>query len=438
MKDIDFDELDRAVTSLMGGVKPQSESKSAKTLTISSTLKDDEDPQFEKIKQAAEKIGSEAIYMPTENTEVIQSSPLDGTNTLILSQEPEQPAKQPDMPAATEAPVESMAARPEAAPEQPEEATATPKPQPTGNAPGSLATQRPAGGRFMDVMHPSSDMSTPTTAPAPKRPSRVGATLNVPTPPPRPEAKPTPVAQPAPVVAPETSPVTPAPIPQPPVAEAPAPTAGPVADVSFESSLPVADTQVQLPPAPLVSPFIPDAKVEKRPLNGAAASEFQVQDEEIISTSLSDPAVDTQLAPVPEKEPELPEELHADLLSIEQNFADIMPDEPDEPRDQQSAVEAPAPAPSVLEAPASNFHDDEKAEEVTSDAVAASAATVTPQEESDLSTISSEGTIFDTSEYHKPIEHPEKHGRDWLWIVIIIVIVAVCGAGAAAFYLMGA
>ncbi|MFZ1360480.1 MAG: hypothetical protein WAS27_00380, partial [Candidatus Saccharimonadales bacterium] len=49
-----------------------------------------------------------------------------------------------------------------------------------------------------------------------------------------------------------------------------------------------------------------------------------------------------------------------------------------------------------------------------------------------------EGTIYDVSEYHKPIEHQVKHGHEWLWVTIVIVIVVVCAVGAAAFYLLGA
>ncbi len=48
MKDIDFDELDKAVNSLMGGVKGKPDGSESKTLTIAPTLKEGEQPAYDK------------------------------------------------------------------------------------------------------------------------------------------------------------------------------------------------------------------------------------------------------------------------------------------------------------------------------------------------------------------------------------------------------
>lgn len=433
MKDIDFDELDRAVTSLMGGVKPQDERRSAKTLTISSTLKDGEEPMYDKIKQAAEKIGSETILTPTENTEIIQTSPQDGTNTLVL------PVFHIDEPQKDATPAASASG---AVPEEPVGQVSASTQEPVAESMSVASTPRPTSGRFMDVMHPSSDMTTPapsaeTPAVTPrKRTSHEGATINVPA------ARETvsPVAS-----APESESIassaveesTPTELTLTAAVEAePSQVSSIDADLSFEASLPMSDTQVQLPPAPLVSPFLPDAKVEKRPLNGAAANEQPGGGEFMSSMSLNDPDSDTQLAPTPDSEPELPEALHTDLVAIEQNFAAIMPDE--EPEDKEPTIsEAPAETPVALSSSVSSS-DASNATNSNLDGTSDVPDIDAEEKQGDLNELASEGAIFDTSEYHKPIEHTPKHGRDWLWIVIIIAIVILCAAGAVAFYLLGA
>ena len=43
------------------------------------------------------------------------------------------------------------------------------------------------------------------------------------------------------------------------------------------------------------------------------------------------------------------------------------------------------------------------------------------------------GSIFDTSEYHQPLQHPEKK-RSGVWIVILIMACILLGAAGAAVY----
>lgn len=114
MSDIDFDELDKAVNNLMGGVKDKDKEPDPNTVNIDSTLDPNEKPSFDKLNDA----------------------------TKEISGSPETPAVA-------------------AAPEQPK-----PTPAPVAQRP----KQNP--GRFMDVVHPSADMRTQSGAPAPTAPVR--------------------------------------------------------------------------------------------------------------------------------------------------------------------------------------------------------------------------------------------------------------------------
>lgn len=201
MKELDFDELDRAVSSLMsdtaGSVPDSSESPKEKTLDIPSS--------------------------PTAKS----TASFDTLQPDVVKKAVEQP--------------------------------------PDDNAPVNAAPAiRRSSGRFMDVVHPSSDMKQPT----PQKPTtRQGVTIS---------------PAPSPLVVPSTLPdvvaddkpkdVEPT---QDTVSEWPDPldVAGPRGtDSNQESTL--TDLTVE-DKAPLTSPFLSDAKVEKRPLGGAVTSAEQ-------------------------------------------------------------------------------------------------------------------------------------------------------------------
>ncbi|MFZ1360765.1 MAG: hypothetical protein WAS27_01910, partial [Candidatus Saccharimonadales bacterium] len=149
MKDIDFDELDKAVNSLMGGVKDESDGPTAKTLSISTTLKEYEEPAYNKIQLAAERIGNEALVTDDESTRAIHTIPAS--------------AGAVDLQSAMSSVFGEGAGKGEVG--------MTTK----NDLPKVL--QR-SSGRFMDVMHPSSDMTTANGTSSPI--SREGVTINVP------------------------------------------------------------------------------------------------------------------------------------------------------------------------------------------------------------------------------------------------------------------
>lgn len=154
------------------------------------------------------------------------------------------------------------------------------------------------------------------------------------------------------------------------------------------------------------SPFLPDAKVEKRPL-GAFSDSATDQAESapsISDTNLSDlsQSLDTNgLAVEPKEDPvevqttadnSLPRELQGDLLSVE--------------------------ASSVGDSPESDIE--------TAKNTSPLAATSIPLQykEQPSSSQPSSSAIYDTEAYPQPLNFPAKKGHDltWLWIILIVAV----------------
>lgn len=145
--DIDFDELDKAVNSLMGGVnEPDDDTPRAKTLEVRDTLKPGEDPKYDKLGEAARGIGNETLEGVREKTVVEDFLP--DTDT--------------DAPA-PKLPFEEQGQTEEKSSEQEQASDVRP----------SAALRPTSGSRFMDVVHPALDMksSTPSSFPTPSRPA---------------------------------------------------------------------------------------------------------------------------------------------------------------------------------------------------------------------------------------------------------------------------
>lgn len=147
------------------------------------------------------------------------------------------------------------------------------------------------------------------------------------------------------------------------------------------------------------SPFIPDAKVEKRPLGGAASD---VATEEKPAEAAEQP----EAVPAP-----LPRELGSDLMSLETDpgnaaaNANKKDDAPKEPAKAESAEPQKAPEQPAAPAPSQGSAD-------------------------------ASGTIFDTAGYHNmPVTKPAKKKHGWMIIIwiLVLLIVGAC-AGAAYFY----
>lgn len=294
---------------------------------------------------------------------------------------------------------------------------------PTPPASQPLAARR-SSGRFMDVVHPSSDMRT---APVPPRPvSREGV-----------------------VIAPAASPVA---------IEAPNQVAGDWPDpIDFTSSTPdevqkplsetgmdelapssqeqlvdedkdinqIADAinqtlgQDQDSQAPLESPFLMDAKVEKRPL-GAFSTEVAIPSTDPVKEATPSLSIETETLnqtgeddvkkeerPV-EMDTPLPAELQDDLLLIEaDNDTTTQPkeDEPSTPPTPQ--IEVPVGPTSITQ-------------QYTEQPSTGDQPT---------------GAIFDTEAYQKPLAHPAKKKSGWLMVLWVgLLLIGGAGAGAAVYF----
>jgi len=353
MKDLDFDELDKAVNSLMGGVKDKDAGDKGQTLDINATLAPDEKPAYSTLSQVAGQIGSEAIDRQ-EKTVSLESGP-------SIPPVPKKPVEMP---------------------------------------------QR--SGRFMDVVHPSSDMKRGALA----KVSREGATI-------APAATSTePIASHDEESVPQT-----------------------------ETSLQLSDTSGNLPDSaapelkldndessstdeqpvvqePLSSPFLPGAKVEKRPLG-------------------SEPPTGTSPAPSDLDMDTLPqlESLSSDLeLSAKEDESSVMDTIVNPSTTDDETMHVPEEFQNELLAVEKNTDtviEDNKSDHHTPEGSIAVASIPKQYQEKPNSGETKSGAIFDTDHYHKPLAHPAKKNSGWLWVIAIVVIIAL-GAGAGAFvYFIG-
>ncbi len=380
MKELDFDELDRAVSSLMTNVPS----------TDTNASSDDDKPE----------------------------------KTLTLDPSKATPDDSISAPAATSSAPPSSSSSSTAAPSQPTSPVVTPTP-PSSNTlmvPPTLVVPSVAvrrGGRFMDVVHPSSDMKKPESPQAPI--SRQGATIA-----PLPSAS-----------APAEEPIRPVSIP--PAAE-PAkstpPVVEPKAPVSeWPDPLDVANFKDESPaPAPLTTPFLTGAKVEKRPLGGVPDSEPAPEPDKsgIGKEGLTSNDANDQLPVEPaDIQAPLPEELQGDLVAIESGAAAQHVALPSKQPDE--APKAPEPAP--VKAPMSLPSAPKKPEPAVP--VEKPGVTSIPQQyrEEPSTGESASGAIYDTANYHQPLAHPGKKKSSWLWVIwIVLILLLGAGAGAALYF----
>lgn len=345
VSDIDFDELDKAVNSLMGNVGKDRTDDGPKenTFTVSSTLKPGEKPEYEKLGEVAKTIGSETLVGRGELTIVEE---LDSKVKSVSSEtkedlEPKSEATEPVV--MSTAPI--VLAK--------ESESALPKPI-------VPAVKRPASGRFMDVVHPSSDMKSSST------PALVESSRN------------------------ET------------VTEA-------IKPVPVKSVVPSVD------PAPL-TPFLPDAKVEKRPLGEAAPTGSGAPFKDDIGATDKNESADKGDTPSNE------------ITGVE--------DKKD--YDNQKPIDATA----IVE----TLSDEEKQLQAleSSGEELSQGPTISAVESGDTENLTKNGDqkpadetagdIYDVKGDHQPLAHPAKQKSGWGTVIIIILVILVFAALAGAAY----
>lgn len=340
MSDIDFDELDKAVSSLMGGVGTDKadDAPKQKTLTISGTLEPGEDPAYTKLDEVARSIGNETLTTDDERTVDVDES-----SQEAASQSTRESVSRPTQPSS---PVQASVAAPPAAAEPPVVAL-----------PPSPAVQRPATGRFMDVVHPSSAM-------------RGAAALDT-TPPIR------------------TS----------------SPQVATTGTAQIASDVPL-------------TPFLPDAKVEKRPLGGTGA----------VPSPFDDGPTDAA--------PQAPEPKVEETTSINS-----------EPLQNQTKDDLQP----VLDA--STYEQEDTAEsaeiaavestEVTPETSASKSGSIASVESGDTEHLKNpqanhQGAIYDVENQPQALAHPTKQKSGWGTVIMIVIIIIIAAAvGAAAYFILG-
>lgn len=379
MTDLDFDELDRAVNSLIASAPktPDSDENKENVLTLEDTIPET-DSKFDD--------GSAALTPPAPILET-----------------PQEPAviDEPELPST-----------PLSVPSRP------------------LAAKR-SSGRFMDVVHPSSDMRSTTPAPTngfgAKRPS-LG--LVIPTDivlDPKPQVAQKNVPELDPVEEKEETNEWPDPLDfggledgNEDTATPVAPTTPPVEVLSDDDddiddiANDITSSMKADPEQALDSPFLADAKVAKRPL-GAFSNETATEPAAALTSSpVSAPAVVSAVAvteppidlvpPAPESEAAMPEEFQSDLLSIEAGITlEPTPAAVITPTDVQPA---PAEIPTGPTAITQQYKEEPSSGDKES------------------------GSIFDTKSYHKALSHPAKKKASWK-IIVAVICLAILGVGIA-------
>lgn len=333
------------------------------------------------------------------------------------------------------------------------------QPKPSPSSASSSVISRSSGGRFMDVVHPSSDMKKPTS---PSRPvSRQGVTV---------EPRATTIVPEEPQPAPpqkeqEPTPATPASaidqsVPQ---NEWPDPLeVANFSDTSLASSVeetkelhnqpaqtttheeaPETESQPEKKeePTPLVSPFLPGKKVEKRPLGGALPAEEPPHAPVLGSEAEAKPTdnLTAQLPASPNDTPaQMPEELQSDLVAVESdtNGPWEMPKEEEKPPSKKKAPKTEESAEKLEPMPLPPAPEEKPA---AAEAPVPTGPTSIPQQyrEEPNTGDSENGAIYDTDAYHQPLRHPAQKKSGWLWVIWIVLILLVGAGGGAALYFFG-
>lgn len=153
---------------------------------------------------------------------------------------------------------------------------------------------------------------------------------------------------------------------------------------------------------PLETPFISNPKVEKRPL-GTPATETTPNDTLDNEDSSGEVAIETPL----------PAELHQDVLALES----------DETVGDIAHVDTGNVSHSEVSSPPSTKVDERLKTSPSSD------------EAPEADTDHQPGAIYDTKSYHQPLQHPTKKHTGWLVVLWILLLIAVgAGVGAALYF----
>jgi hypothetical protein len=392
MKDLDFDELDRAVNSLMTKTPDSSEpsaSDGEKTLTLDSKAP----------------VPSSSITPPPV---VSQAAPVSRADEPVKKSSSNTPVSQP-----------------------------------------SVASRR---GRFMDVVRPGASKPAEPSRPV----SRQGATVQpsgplvadiVPsTSPSPPVAKnEAPIVQQAPAAEKPAQAEWPDPLDM--IDDTKPEQSGVSQDKDTDMPL---DVGTPTGHEPLATPFLRDTKVEKRPLGAKAPQPEQKdlanEDAAPVKEPNSDAASQLPANPTDTTAPAaLPEELSGDVMALESDANTVaMPaqDVTDKAVEQVRAGDIPEPKPEDTSPQAPEPEPKEEKSPMQTppaEPIVPPGPISIPQQyrESPDTGDKENAAIYDTEAYHQPLAHPAKKKSGWLWVLWIVLILALGAGGGAALYFLG-
>lgn len=409
MKEFDFDELDRAVSSLMKnepGSVPVKADDEVKTVTLPDSVAPvDDSMPVSTTKSLPVPDDSEAIaktFSPSP-AEVEQKNEESEVARSVTDEQPAESTPAVDEPAETALPSITTTHDVETQPKQ--------------------STVPHRKGRFMDVKHDASSMRTgampsQVTPRAPTKPaSREGVTVQ-----PSDHTADGATAPTAPLIDDVTPVAPPSPLENDAI---PTPDTDTLESQSSSSnSVEQTDTQTEVD----YSAFIPDAKVEKRPLGQPVVSSPTPLDTTVAGDPVSDSVTDqaemnnSDVGTPASPDTALSAEYDQHLMAIESGDAS-----------QGEALVVPT---TELEPSSSD---------IASDHVTALASTSTTgpasiqqqYKEEPSSGDQTNGAIYDTASYHQPLKHPEKKKSGMLWVVLIVIVILAGVGGGAFVYLNG-
>ncbi|HTK39519.1 MAG TPA: hypothetical protein VL362_01505 [Patescibacteria group bacterium] len=408
MAEIDFDELDKAVNSIMSGSGIAKKDPD----TTSASSDDDQDNEAQHDTLGVESHEDNDMNRD-ESTDMTVSDADANTDTDVadeaVSDDDDMPAEHSyDQAVDTTEPSDSVDET-DKTDESSVETDAAQSTTPQTSTP--LATKR--RGQFMDMKHPSADMKTGSVASA--TPSRQGVTL-------------APLSQLAVTPSESTDSFEQASV------------SNEAVDVSHldgvDTTMPESapeqtedDTNVldDNESAP-TSPFLPDAKVEKRPLGAPFGLEDTAEESEDVSASAPDTASDSTTSDASTNQAALPQELHPSVLEVE---ADTTADT----QDQAASTPAATDTESTKAVEATPAVEDKTP---VSSSAHTGPTSIPPQyttkKQSDDSDDAPQTSLYDNAVEHPALSEHKKPSH-WLVAIIVIIMLLLGAAGGAVLYL---
>lgn len=186
------------------------------------------------------------------------------------------------------------------------------------------------------------------------------------------------------------------------------------------------------------TPFLQDAKFDKRPL-GAFSAEVADEPDVPQDTQVDDAVVAAETAlPVTMNNEELPAELQTDVLAIESDQIDRAEQSSTETESLQTTEpvapepeEKPAPA-----APAVSRPEAAPAGETLSLASGSISQQYREKVQPGGASADTDTSIYDTSTYHQALKHPVKQRSGWVSVVLILLLIVIGAGGGAAVYFL--